>query len=239
MFSKELEDLIKASMQDGVLSEQEKRTIQNRAKAEGVNVDELEIYIQSLLNQQGKVQELINRIAVASAKMYCDNGEILFHSETKEVTEEQYNLLVANGKINEYNQVDKLTEVDWKNQREIETGNYELTKNFEYYFSAINELESLYGDLPQVRSFINGEEKKRSELKINEMHRVSNEVLKSINNYSYESAQNAFNEFVSFFGSMPEAQALIQKYQEMLKKKQEMQNPLLYYVKKICKMIFK
>jgi len=56
MFSERLENLIKASLQDGVLTEQEKASIIKRAKAEGEDVDEVDIYIQSLV--QKKQQEL-------------------------------------------------------------------------------------------------------------------------------------------------------------------------------------
>lgn len=56
MFSERLENLIKAALQDGVLTEQEKASIIKRAKAEGEDVDEVDIYIQSLV--QKKQQEL-------------------------------------------------------------------------------------------------------------------------------------------------------------------------------------
>ena len=56
MFSERLENLIKAALQDGILTEQEKASIIKRAKAEGEDVDEVDIYIQSLV--QKKQQEL-------------------------------------------------------------------------------------------------------------------------------------------------------------------------------------
>lgn len=59
MFSERLEGLIQASLQDGVLSDQEKQAILKRAVAEGEDPDEVDIYIQSLLqkNQQLKKKE--------------------------------------------------------------------------------------------------------------------------------------------------------------------------------------
>ena len=56
MFSERLENLIKAALQDGVLTDQEKASIVKRAQAEGEDIDEVEIYIQSLM--QKRQQEL-------------------------------------------------------------------------------------------------------------------------------------------------------------------------------------
>ena len=52
MFSKELEALINASLEDGVLEEYEKAAIVKRAKSEGVDLTELEIYINSILQKR-------------------------------------------------------------------------------------------------------------------------------------------------------------------------------------------
>lgn len=52
MFSKELENLIQATLEDGVLEEYEKTALVKRAQAEGVDLTELEIYINSLLQKR-------------------------------------------------------------------------------------------------------------------------------------------------------------------------------------------
>ena len=52
MFSERLENLIEAALQDGVLTDQEKASIIKRAQAEGEDIDEVEIYIQSLLQKR-------------------------------------------------------------------------------------------------------------------------------------------------------------------------------------------
>ena len=52
MFSKEMESLIEATLQDGVLTDQEKAVLVKRATKEGIDVDELDIYIQSLLQKR-------------------------------------------------------------------------------------------------------------------------------------------------------------------------------------------
>ena len=54
MFSKELENLIQATLEDGVLEEYEKAALVKRAQAEGVDLTELEIYINSILQKRQK-----------------------------------------------------------------------------------------------------------------------------------------------------------------------------------------
>ena len=56
MFSKEMEALIEATLADGQLTDQEKTALISRAEKEGVDLNELEIYIQSIL--QKRQQEL-------------------------------------------------------------------------------------------------------------------------------------------------------------------------------------
>lgn len=52
MFSKELENLIQATLEDGVLEEYEKAALLKRAQAEGVDSTELQIYINSILQKR-------------------------------------------------------------------------------------------------------------------------------------------------------------------------------------------
>ena len=54
MFSKELENLIQATIADGKLTEKEKAALVKRAQNEGVDLDELEIYIDSLMQQRAQ-----------------------------------------------------------------------------------------------------------------------------------------------------------------------------------------
>ena len=54
MFSKELENLIQATLEDGVLEEYEKAALVKRAQAEGVDLTEMEIYINSILQKRQK-----------------------------------------------------------------------------------------------------------------------------------------------------------------------------------------
>ena len=54
MFSQELENLIQATLEDGVLEEYEKAALVKRAQAEGVDLTELEIYINSILQKRQK-----------------------------------------------------------------------------------------------------------------------------------------------------------------------------------------
>lgn len=52
MFSKEMEALIQATLEDGKLEENEKAALVKRASKEGIDLDELEIYINSLLQKR-------------------------------------------------------------------------------------------------------------------------------------------------------------------------------------------
>ena len=52
MFSKQMENLIQATLEDGKLEENEKAALIKRAQKEGIDLDELEIYINSLLQKR-------------------------------------------------------------------------------------------------------------------------------------------------------------------------------------------
>lgn len=58
MFSKELENLIEATLADGILEEHEKAALVKRAQKENVDLDELEIYIQSILQKRTQNQKV-------------------------------------------------------------------------------------------------------------------------------------------------------------------------------------
>lgn len=66
MFSKELENLIQATLEDGMLEEYEKAALVKRAQQEGVDLAELEIYINSIL--QKRQRELDNERKAQYAK---------------------------------------------------------------------------------------------------------------------------------------------------------------------------
>ena len=70
MFSKELEALIEATLADGVLEDNEKAALVKRAQAEGVDLAELEIYINSIMQKrmQTKTAEEEARDQAAAAK---------------------------------------------------------------------------------------------------------------------------------------------------------------------------
>ena len=54
MFSQELENLIQATLEDGMLEDYEKAALVKRAQAEGADLTELEIYINSILQKRKK-----------------------------------------------------------------------------------------------------------------------------------------------------------------------------------------
>lgn len=81
MFSKELEDLIQATLADGVLTEKEKLALVNRAEKEGVDLAELEIYIDSLI--QKRIQsERITKEEKAIARDKERKGNVCPHCGT-------------------------------------------------------------------------------------------------------------------------------------------------------------
>lgn len=73
MFSKELENLIQATLEDGVLEENEKAALVKRAEREGVDIAELEIYIKSLL--QKRARELENEKTAERKKVEKEKKE--------------------------------------------------------------------------------------------------------------------------------------------------------------------
>lgn len=56
MFSPEMESLIEATLQDGILTEQEKNVLIKRAQNEGIDIDELDVYIQSILQKRHQAE---------------------------------------------------------------------------------------------------------------------------------------------------------------------------------------
>lgn len=81
MFSKELESLIEAALADGILEDHEKAALVKRAKKEGVDLDELEIYIQSIMQKRQQNQKVeIGRETYAHEKLR--KGNVCPHCDT-------------------------------------------------------------------------------------------------------------------------------------------------------------
>lgn len=81
MFSKHLEDLIQATLQDGILEDYEKEALLKAAKAEGVDPNELQIYINSILQKRAQEKKakkdrkdmIIERERIAAKGKVCPN----------------------------------------------------------------------------------------------------------------------------------------------------------------------
>lgn len=56
MFSEEMEALIEAVLEDGILTDQEKSVLVKRAEKEGIDIDELDVYIQSILQKRHRAE---------------------------------------------------------------------------------------------------------------------------------------------------------------------------------------
>lgn len=69
MFSKEMEALIEATLEDGVLTDQKKTVLLKRAEKEGIDVDELDVYIQSLLRKRHNAEAEADAIEDRKSKM--------------------------------------------------------------------------------------------------------------------------------------------------------------------------
>lgn len=67
MFSKELEELIEASVADGVITEKTRAVLHKRAQAEGVDLDELDVVIDGRLSKMKKEATLHAATQTASA----------------------------------------------------------------------------------------------------------------------------------------------------------------------------
>ena len=63
MYSEELKQLIDAAVTDGKVTEKEMKVIARRAKAEGVDMDELEIYIDSCIQKKSMEGSEWNQVA--------------------------------------------------------------------------------------------------------------------------------------------------------------------------------
>lgn len=131
MFSKELESLIQATLEDGILEDNEKAALVKRAQNEGVDLDELEIYINSILQKRkrelnekkeseysqiekekkaalGKVCPKCGR-QVAPLTLVCECGfEFIEHKKTESAVEKLAN------KIDEINS----SETRWREEDE-------------------------------------------------------------------------------------------------------------------------
>lgn len=81
MFSKHLEDLIQATLQDGILEDYEKEALLKAAKAEGVDPSELQIYINSILQKRAQEKKakkdredmILERERIAAKGKVCPN----------------------------------------------------------------------------------------------------------------------------------------------------------------------
>jgi len=52
MYSEQLEQLIKSVLADGVITEKERAVVHKKAEAEGVDLDDIDVYLDGLLVQQ-------------------------------------------------------------------------------------------------------------------------------------------------------------------------------------------
>ena len=239
MFSERLENLIKAALQDGVLTEQEKVAIIKRAGAEGEDINEVDIYIQSLV--QKRQQELAkNKQEAETARIVAQKkeSEARMASEIEEQKQRDTimrkcpvcgaRIPVLSNVCPDCKHVIDTNELDGKMMemiKKITAASRHMTfdsalcrfrfkgngKNDDY-FPLLVELEQLYGDLPKVKDFL-------LEQKLMQFRFVSNKFRNMVTNgYSSSATKDILNFIIDSYGSLPQAQALIHEYQEKLNK---------------------
>ena len=59
MYSKEMEALIEATLADGKITEKEKEALVRRAENEGIDLTELEVYIDSILQKRSQADAML------------------------------------------------------------------------------------------------------------------------------------------------------------------------------------
>ena len=241
MFSERLENLIKAALQDGVLTEQEKESIIKRAQAEGEDVDEVDIYIQSLV--QKRQQELAKEAQEAETERIVAQKKERDARMASELEEQKQrdNIMrkcpVCGGRIPALSSVCpncqhviKTEESDDNMMRMMKkisvasghlhywypaTIGFDDDEKYDYYYPMLTELENLYGELPKVQQFILKEKKKRLGI----LSKYCMENIQDNDSHGFKEAKLILTEINNSYGTMPEAQALISDYQEQLDKK--------------------
>ncbi len=248
MFSERLEKLIQAALQDGILTEQEKKAIIKRAEAEGEDINEVDIYIQSLMQERQQklaqeVQEVETKRIVAQKK----EREARIATEIEE--QKQRDVLMrkcpvcgeiipaltnvcpgCHHVIKSYDSDKEAMELMSKilkasNDLEVDwfgefNTNEECCKD---YFPMLAELESLYGELPKVQQFLLDEKKKRLKKLSEGFESVIEDNLFDASDRRI-AAEAYLKTIINEYGSMPEAQALIPDCKKKLEKcrKEEM-----------------
>lgn len=289
MFSERLENLIKATIQDGVLTDQEKAAIIKRAQAEGEDVEEVDIYIQSLLQerqqtamkeaQAAETERMIAQKKEREAKLAADQeaqkledakkkkcpicGEYvtgltnvcphckhIFNGNNSDDKDNQKaldlmqriskasNHLYFNGEKlytgeeKHYVRACDVSEWEAKNGKPIKVYSwmsdddpqkYYWEESFDYYFSDLSELETLYGELPNVKKFIHDQRCK-------EINLMSEEIRRKIERGSFNSIADAkmlISMLSSMYASVPEAQTLCSNYQKIIEDKSKGEKKLL------------
>ena len=186
MFSERLENLIKAALKDGVLTEQEKNAIIKRAEAEGEDIDEVDIYIQSLM--QEKQQQLLKEAKEAeTARIVAQKKEHEARMASELEEQKQHDIIMrkcpACGGIipalsnvcphcqhvitgNEADEkmedlLRKISEASLHMSWNQFSSKFDFWAKHNSYFAWLDELKLLYGELPKVKKFLSDQQLKR------------------------------------------------------------------------------
>lgn len=206
MFSERLEKLIEAALQDGQLTEQEKASIIKRAGAEGEDLNEVDIYIQSL--QQKRQQEMIQQAQQAETEKMIAQKKALEAKRAAAAEEEKErarllrkcpacgtpipaatNVCPNCGYIVESSEI---TEKISKLIREITQYDYADSK----YNELIADLRLKYGANPEVKIFIRNEFLGRAKT---EMDKQIKKIYEPLNHDRDEEAQTILDQIKDSF----------------------------------------
>lgn len=199
MFSQELENLIQASLEDGVLEQYEIDAIQKRALAEGVDLTELEIYINSL--KQKHSRELKEKEALIQQQAE-EKRKIEIQAQIKEAKEREK----ADRKEVGYKECPKCHRPVASSALVCECG-YEFSnrKSVSSVQVLIDKIEKITGTPINVKATLFDLD--GSKAKIEEARKRTNQVVDAITMFPVPNTKEDIIEFLSLSCSLAKAKA--------------------------------
>ena len=79
MYSEQLDNLIQSIIADGQITEKERAVLHKRAEAEGVDVDEVDVYVDGLLNKDNQNDKrTVERFDIKLFSRIPDGDDIIY-----------------------------------------------------------------------------------------------------------------------------------------------------------------
>lgn len=165
--SKKLNDLIKVAIEDGELDDKERAVLFERAKSEGVNTDEFDIYINSRLNRKIKEQEEKVQMEEAKEKkgkssdwpmvvfflmwfsvlpllyVFANIGEWIDNYKVEKYETQFHEALNSEDFVNAYNALDRVKGLDgWRYKSKYEDLRDEIVRKEITYLVSLGDEQS-------------------------------------------------------------------------------------------------